>query len=259
MKVFLFCSQYNPISAVVLQYLDFCGILGGVIFPQKSYEGKNNYNLYWLSMVGMGLYRLLHIFFRKIGIKSNDRYLSPLEYLIRRKDIARYSFDLNTESIDDILGKDIVADSRTVVLSCIFPYKITVVSSRADLLMVNIHPGLLPENRGGNPHFWSISQKHGISGFTAHVMSAQFDKGPIVLRKEVKIPKKCTEYGLEKRIAKYLKLAMPELIIRLRQPAIFSKNVSTHSGHYYNYPTSEDRQKYKMPSYWSFCDFLDSE
>ena len=59
---------------------------------------------------------------------------------------------------------------------------------RQDLLdlprigFLNIHPGLLPEYRGVDPVLWALSEG-GSLGATLHLMSADIDKGPILIRR----------------------------------------------------------------------------
>ncbi|MBL4889764.1 MAG: hypothetical protein JKX97_07070 [Candidatus Lindowbacteria bacterium] len=51
----------------------------------------------------------------------------------------------------------------------------------------NLHPSLLPKYRGHNPYFWVIKNGEKETGITAHQLSDEFDKGPILLQKSIPI------------------------------------------------------------------------
>ena len=51
---------------------------------------------------------------------------------------------------------------------------------------VNLHPSLLPYNRGMHPWYWSIVDKT-PAGVTIHFIDEKIDNGPIIAQKEVKI------------------------------------------------------------------------
>jgi len=51
---------------------------------------------------------------------------------------------------------------------------------------VNIHPSMLPHNRGAHPNFWSIVNRT-PSGVTIHYMDRDFDTGPIIAQDLVPI------------------------------------------------------------------------
>lgn len=60
---------------------------------------------------------------------------------------------------------------------------------------INFHGGLLPEMRGADPIFESIRRQKKVAGVTAHLMDAQFDTGPVIVRREVPLPPHFT-YGM---------------------------------------------------------------
>lgn len=49
---------------------------------------------------------------------------------------------------------------------------------------LNIHPSLLPHNRGKNPNVWSLVEGT-PAGATVHYMDEQYDTGPIIAQREV--------------------------------------------------------------------------
>lgn len=61
---------------------------------------------------------------------------------------------------------------------------------------INLHPALLPKNRGTFSSPWAIINDDKITGFTYHFMDPSVDTGNILLQKSVKIAPKETAYSL---------------------------------------------------------------
>ena len=57
---------------------------------------------------------------------------------------------------------------------------------KAKVQMVNLHMSYLPYNRGAFPNFWSWIKKT-PKGVTIHLINKELDKGPILIRKKVKL------------------------------------------------------------------------
>src|SRR5260370_41585520 len=53
---------------------------------------------------------------------------------------------------------------------------------------LNVHPSLLPANRGPEPLFWTFRLGHERSGVTIHLMGGGLDSGDIVGQHEVGVP-----------------------------------------------------------------------
>jgi methionyl-tRNA formyltransferase len=54
---------------------------------------------------------------------------------------------------------------------------------------VNLHPSLLPRHRGPLPLFWIYHADDRQTGVTAHVMTAQFDRGDILAQQSFPLPR----------------------------------------------------------------------
>lgn len=54
-------------------------------------------------------------------------------------------------------------------------------------MVINLHPSLLPRNRGPNPFFWSILNGDSDSGVTAHALIDKLDAGDICLQRRIPI------------------------------------------------------------------------
>ncbi len=66
---------------------------------------------------------------------------------------------------------------------------------------LNVHPSLLPDNRGPDPLFWTFRRGEAFTGVTVHLLDEGFDSGPIVIQKAMDIPAGTTEAALEARLA----------------------------------------------------------
>ncbi len=89
------------------------------------------------------------------------------------------------------LRKDVVRDELLqspveTGLSCYYGYKIPEwLSSHASKGIFNIHPSLLPFNRGRFTNVWSIVEQT-PSGSTLHQITEEFDRGPLVA--QIRVP-----------------------------------------------------------------------
>ncbi|MEF8780077.1 MAG: formyltransferase family protein [Haloferacaceae archaeon] len=52
---------------------------------------------------------------------------------------------------------------------------------------INFHPSLLPDYRGPTPEFWALYHGDDRTGWTAHVMTEEFDEGPIIEQRGIEI------------------------------------------------------------------------
>jgi methionyl-tRNA formyltransferase len=66
---------------------------------------------------------------------------------------------------------------------------------------LNVHPSLLPDNRGPDPLFWTFWRGDEATGATIHLMEERFDSGPILAQQGEPIAEGMTEAALETRLA----------------------------------------------------------
>jgi methionyl-tRNA formyltransferase len=66
---------------------------------------------------------------------------------------------------------------------------------------VNLHPSLLPDNRGPDPLFWTFQRGDAATGVTTHLMDEGFDTGPILAQERVDVPIGVGEAQLERALA----------------------------------------------------------
>ena len=70
-----------------------------------------------------------------------------------------------------------------------------------DLGSLNVHPSLLPDNRGPDPLFWTFRRGDAFTGVTIHLMDVGLDTGAILLQKRLEVPDGIGELLLEQRLA----------------------------------------------------------
>jgi methionyl-tRNA formyltransferase len=84
-----------------------------------------------------------------------------------------------------------------IVVAC-FPWRLPEpLLALPRLGCVNLHPSLLPENRGPDPLFWAFRRGEDHTGVTVHVMDAGYDSGPILAQREIAIMDGVTVSALE--------------------------------------------------------------
>jgi methionyl-tRNA formyltransferase len=66
---------------------------------------------------------------------------------------------------------------------------------------LNVHPSLLPDNRGPDPLFWTFWRGDEATGVTIHLMDERLDTGPILAQQGEPVPDGMTEAALETRLA----------------------------------------------------------
>jgi methionyl-tRNA formyltransferase len=62
---------------------------------------------------------------------------------------------------------------------------------------LNLHPSLLPRNRGPEPLFWTFREGLDETGVTVHLMNERLDAGDIVLQERIAVPEGISYAGLE--------------------------------------------------------------
>ncbi|HLI70917.1 MAG TPA: methionyl-tRNA formyltransferase [Ktedonobacteraceae bacterium] len=66
---------------------------------------------------------------------------------------------------------------------------------------LNVHPSLLPRNRGPEPLFWTFRLGMERSGVTIHLMNEKLDSGDIIVQQEIEIPEGISYAELEEQTA----------------------------------------------------------
>lgn len=248
--MFLMGSRLNPLSALAARYFHERGDLDLVIVPAKLPSIWGGGVPYILSMILVGIYRHIHILLRRLRMKKQAKYLSLTEFLCANPEIPTMEVvlpDFDLDAMVQHLGEQKqITDNWWV--SCIFPLKIRTKEWETRRVL-NIHPGILPENRGPNPYFWCLAKNHLESGITYHRVTSKIDQGPILYRFAFPVPPRISEYRLESMTVRALEQSLPMVWEQLNR--LWPERQPQDKGFYYPEPTAHIRRKYGIPSTFS--------
>ena len=118
----------------------------------------------------------------KINITVDGLKYPKIKTLNKVHKIKYLNIQHNSEKLKKILKKEkfdlgIIAGARIINKSIINKFKIGI---------LNIHRGLLPENRGLDTIKWAVL-KNLKQGITAHLINEKIDLGFMILKKKIKI------------------------------------------------------------------------
>ena len=152
----------------------------------------------------------------KIPFKVADHNSKKCENFLKKK-----KFDIGI-----ILGARIL---REEIINC---FKIGI---------LNLHPGILPENRGLDTYQWAICNDI-PQGATAHLIDRKMDKGKILFKKKINI------YNQDNIKDFYLRVQSLELELMIKSLNAISKNInfgyiSKKQGKYHSYITSDEERE----------------
>jgi len=105
---------------------------------------------------------------------------------------------------------------------------------------LNVHPALLPANRGPEPLFWTFREGNQQTGVTIHLMDKGMDSGAIVVQEVIEIPDGISYAELESQCAelggKLLARSVWDLYNGVTKPVAQDETKSS----YYSFPSDDD-------------------
>ena len=127
-----------------------------------------------------------------------------------------------------------------ICVSC-FPWRLPeVVINAARLAAVNIHPSLLPDNRGPDPLFWTFRRGDDRTGVTIHRMTSAFDAGPILAQTTISVKDGVSEAALEDELATQAALGLPKVIEASAGGSLHEREQDEQRATYFPQPAFED-------------------
>jgi methionyl-tRNA formyltransferase len=111
---------------------------------------------------------------------------------------------------------------------------------------LNIHPALLPRNRGLFPYFWAIANGDRETGITLHWVDEKFDTGDFLLQEVVPIEPDDTMTSLQYKSAQIgaeMLVKGMDLIESGHPPRIPQDN---RRASYYSWPRPEDQRRFRQ-------------
>lgn len=110
--------------------------------------------------------------------------------------------------------------------------------------IINIHPGLLPEFKGIQPYFWELSEGFGKAGATFHYIEDEgVDTGGIVAQASFRVPPHASVSLTYYLTARSAAEALPQLLERLENGALVSREQDPEAGSYFRFPDNEAFQR----------------
>jgi hypothetical protein len=248
----LFGSPGSLFSAAGAEILFALGLLRAVVVPVKKgrrIAGQPAGTL--LSAALLHMWQRARIMGRNAGLRRSGPCLSLDEFL-RCRDVPSVAYTTRKRAMESRL-EPFRGQEDLVLISCGFPKKIPV-----DLglfsLMVNIHPGILPGNRGPCPYFWALAGGTGRTGVSMHLLTDEYDSGDILISAETGILPTSTEFGLEMISAELLGSIIPRF---MSNPASLAESAAPQTeGDCFGRPTAADRRRFSRRAVISISDFL---
>lgn len=141
---------------------------------------------------------------------------------------------------EDTLGVVKSLEPDVITVAC-FPLRLPAALLRLPRLgCLNVHPSLLPENRGPDPLFWTFRHGDSQTGVTIHLMDEGLDTGPIVLQRPVGVREGITEAELEAELSSVGADLLVEAIRGLQSGALKPQPQDGARATNYGFPSPED-------------------
>ena len=112
----------------------------------------------------------------------------------------------------------------------------------------NFHPSRLPAYRGPVPLFWQFRDGVDEFGVSLHVMTAQFDAGPVVAQNVFTLPDGISQTKVEGLIAQAYVGLLPDFLAALVGNSLVAIAQNTSLMSYQGYPEADD---FRVDRQWS--------
>lgn len=105
---------------------------------------------------------------------------------------------------------------------------------------INAHPSLLPRHRGPNPYYWVLKNNEAQTGVTFHLMTDNFDRGPILMQEAVTVTTNMSYSDLRAKCTKTAKAMVGELLSGLENDFIIAIEQDERYATYEGHPPAKD-------------------
>lgn len=103
---------------------------------------------------------------------------------------------------------------------------------------LNVHPSLLPANRGPEPLFWAFRLGLRHTGVTIHLMNEQLDSGDILAQERIDVPEGISYGELEKQCASLGSLLLTRTVANLCQGRAVRRPQDERLSSFYPFPSN---------------------
>ena len=105
---------------------------------------------------------------------------------------------------------------------------------------LNVHPSLLPANRGPVPLFWTFRNGEHVTGVTIHFLDEIMDTGDILAQERIEVPDGISYAQLERQCAKTGGTLLANVVQNLYKGNIIRTVQDATKSSYYSFPSDED-------------------
>jgi len=105
---------------------------------------------------------------------------------------------------------------------------------------LNVHPSLLPANRGPVPLFWTFRNGERETGVTVHFLDETMDTGDILAQERIKVPDGISYAQLETQCARKGGTLLADVVQNLYNGTVTRTPQDATKSSYYSFPTNED-------------------
>jgi len=105
---------------------------------------------------------------------------------------------------------------------------------------LNVHPSLLPANRGPVPLFWTLREGHAVTGVTIHFLEERMDAGDILAQKQVAVPDGITYDELDAFCAREGGELLARTVRALWENRATRRPQDEAQSSYYSFPAEHD-------------------
>lgn len=110
---------------------------------------------------------------------------------------------------------------------------------------INIHPALLPRNRGLFPYFWVLSNGERETGVSVHVVERQFDTGDVIAQERIEVTPEDTIQSLSYKSAQVGGSLLVQAVDDIEADAVTRLPQDPALASYHSWPTSEAYRRFR--------------
>lgn len=105
---------------------------------------------------------------------------------------------------------------------------------------LNVHPSLLPANRGPVPLFWTFREGSATIGVTIHVMDEKMDSGDILAQKKIPVADGISYSQLEAQCAIQGGTLLAQTVWELYVGNVSARSQHEERSYYHSFPSDDD-------------------
>lgn len=169
--------------------------------------------------------------------------LLPLRQLARRHGVPIFSTrDPNSDGVVERIR----ALKPDLIVICYFDH---IVRQRLieipDWGVINIHPGLLPDNRGPAPNVWTVINGSNRVGASVHYVDGEtLDTGPVLKLEAIERDQGESVLSLDCRMLSLGARMAADVIVEIENGTAHAVPQQPGAGQYYSFPTRDDMRRF---------------